>query len=478
MSIDYSIPLGIKPVQINSPLQTMGRLMEFQALRDQAETRKLDAEKRRRALEDEEALGQAFTTLDRKTAIDTVTKAGKGHLVPVINKQYDDWDKAALDRQAAITTAREVEQKYLGRLFSDVRAKGYDPFAALAAVDHATATLGEPFAPRAREIRAQIEAAGDDPKAVQAIVDSIERQDPNYNTRQTAEASAARAKVTTEQAAITAPKLKAEARQKLLEGDAQELSAAGNQAAYTEMRNALPYDRARLFPDKYDPDRIRQVGLTPAQATTDANADASRAQTARYQSASIANAQASLQERIAENQRVAARAGEKIGPDGRTRSGGLPPGERGVIERWYADNMNELDDDSDLSPTERDTRKGRIQAAYDRAVGSAAAAPVTPAPPAGGGTMGSLFGGGVIPGGSPAMISAPGVPPVAAGRGTLGGIGSGATKSPAAKAASTAPAEVQEALADQKPGTYRLKDPDTGAVEVWVKSTDGTLKRK
>src|SRR5688572_7361089 len=127
MPIDYQIPLGIKPVQVESPMNTMGRLYQMQEQQAAAEARQMQLEAARQQEADRQALGQAYAVpkLNRQTAIETVQKSAP-HLVPLVNKQFDDWEEAALKRRESLDKARQAEQGYMGRLYSGVAANGYD----------------------------------------------------------------------------------------------------------------------------------------------------------------------------------------------------------------------------------------------------------------------------------------------------------------------------------------------------------------
>lgn len=463
MPIDYRIPLGGNPVQVNSPMQTLGRLYELQSAQAEAEARRMAVDDRRRQEADRAILGQAYSApkLDRATAIETVTKSGAGHLVPIINKQFDEWDKAALERREAFDKARQAEQAYMGRLFAGVAANGYDPMAAFAAVDHAEAEFGPEFAPRAQEIRGRLKSANGDPKAIQGVIEEIRAQDPNYAARQTAGAAVTRAATgekaearAGEQFALTKPGLEAEARQKVRTDVAGQLASARNQAEYDQLLDsvAMPGWMRRLLPEKFDRDRILQVGQTPEQIQQGTDRDAARAETRRHNLTTEANAANSLKETIEEHKRVQQRAGIG-GPDS-----GATFNRLSVVEQWHGDGLLQLQEDLDnkeITQEQYDARKKILDDTYAKALKpGAATTPPAPAP----GTLGAL----AVP---PAAATPP---PAAAPSPRPNTLGASMPRPQGGPVAT--PPIVMDLLKGAKPGIFTLTDGST-----WRKKADGSI---
>jgi hypothetical protein len=457
--IDYSIPLGIKPVQVESPTNTLGRMYQLQEQQAAAQARQMQLAEAQQEQRDRTVLGQAFSTpkLTRESAIEAVQKMGAAHLVPVIHKQFDDWDDKRLKRGEALSKARAADAEYMGGLFAGVAQQGYDPMAALAAIDHAEDTFGEEFAPRAAEIRAQISAAGNDTAAVRGIVEGIRAQSPDYHQRQASQATATRAETDAADAAAQRPGRVAEARQKERAEIATRLAAAPNQEGYDLLRNALPPGTKMLFPERFNRDRVLSVGLSAQEAVTDTDRDAARNETRRHNIQTETQAKNSLAETIAEHKRVQDRAGG----EGATA---LTPNRQSVIEQWRADqllNLEELYQEESVTNDQYNKRKMMIENAYRAQVSPGQRAPVpaaVPAPVAA--PPAPLFRPNTLGAAMDPQFGAP--PPVA--------------PPPPARAAAPPPIpqDVAEFFAGKGPG--RIVDPETN--QVYRKLPDGRIVRE
>lgn len=470
MPIDPSIPLGIKPVQIDSPINTLGRMYQFREQQAQAEGRQMALRQARQAETDRGTLGRAYSALKltRESAIKSAVDSGAGHLVPIINKQFDDWDEAASKRKDLLDKARQAEQGYMGRLIAGVESHGYDSMSAMAAIDHAEGEFGEEFAPRATKYREEIRAANGDPAKIKMFVDGIKAQDPGYAARITAEASRTSAQTRADTAAVDKPGKQAGVRQTLRADAAAQLAAAQSQAQYETIRNGLTYDVARLFPDRFDREKVLQVGLTPVQAGSDADRDAARTQAkaiadrnANIASRNASTAEGNLTQRKDEYNRS---EGRRTGPDS------LSMEARATAERWKANQLATLRGEWD-SYAEKDAsgkayegEELRIENEYRAQMGlprvsavpwastkrgapsTDAAAVVAPQ-----GTLGAL-----MP--APAAPPKPAAPPPPA------------PAKPAA--AAPPPAQVRDILKDQKPGVFTMSDGS-----IWRKQRDGSIVR-
>lgn len=471
MPIDPTIALGIKPPQIDSPMGTLGRMYQFREQQAQAQAREMQMRQAQQAEVDRQTLDRAYSAprLTRQTAIDAAKQAGAGHLIPSIQKQFDDWDEAAAKRRDLLDKAAQAEQGYMARLIADVEKHNYDPMAARAAVDHAEATFGEEFAPRAAQYRMELDAAGHDPAKIKMFVEGIKAQDPGYAARLTAETGAKKAQTEADTATAEAPMKAAQVRQAQRADAAAQLGAAGlqSQAQYESLRNTLPYEVARLFPDKFDKDRVTQVGLTPEQAAVNTDRDLSRAQTGQNEAANRAIAarnatvaEGNLAERKAE---ALTRESRLSGPDA------LSAEARATAERWKSNQLDKLrakwddyagkDEKGNDRLDEYEGEELRIENEYRAQVGlprvqqlpwkSTARKGVTPAPAASVTPPGTLG----------ALMPTPG-PPAAQ------------PKPPAAPATPPPPKAIEDLLAKQKPGTFKLNDGT-----IWRKQRDGSIVR-
>lgn len=475
MPIDPRIPMGIAPVQVDTPTNTLGRMYQFQAMQAEAQQRQMQLAASRRAEADRMAMAQAYSQprLTRETTIEALRKSGSAHLIPAAMKQFDDWDEAAGKRRESLNKAREAEQAYIGRLFEGVAKNGYDVNAAIAAIDHAEGEMGEEFAPRAETYRRQIEATGGDPKKVQQVIDGIRALDPQYPQRQSAETRAATEARKAQEAEEAKPGREADIRAKQRADAAATLGAATSQSEYNTLRNGLPFAIARLFPDTFNRERVMQVGLTPEQAAVDADRDAARGLTERStrtgeRQASVA--EGNLRQRQAEEANRVAR-----GESGKE----LSPEARATAERWKSTELSKLrgqwEDfaEKDSSGKDRldeyEAAELRIENEYRAQMGLPRVstlpwksdARLTKAP---------------TPDTSASIAKAP-VPDKssgAVGANRLGNLVPGASMrpAPAHERAQSVPADVQAALRDQRPGRYTGEDDS-----VWEKRRDGTIVR-
>jgi hypothetical protein len=477
MPIDYNIPLGIKQPEINPVSNTLGRLMAMREMQDRAIENDMQRQQMAQKMGDTQTLNQAYQFTTREASLAAARKAGKAHLIPVIQKQYDDWDEAAMKRQEGILKAKEAEQSYMGRLFAGVRAHDYDTDAVIGAVDHAAQTLGPSFAPRATAIREQIMAAGGDKAKVKAIVDRIEREDPNFDKRQTAEATALRADIDAQQAKIDEPAKKAEAQQKRISVEAQRLAAIGqeNPMEYARQVAALPDDLKVIFPSSYHRDRVLAAGQTADQRLQDIEARRTADETNKDRDASRNIAAGHLRvSEAAEKRQAEEDARVKANPKST-----MSAEAKALTERRKSDKLEELRgkwDELSKTPGRYEAEELRIENEYRAQMGLPMVAkvpwrndaPSTPAPPpllpppipvsalpAPGGTLGGLM---------PPPAAPPAVAPVAA---------------PVAPAVArpappvVVPKDVQDELRDRPPGI--LRDPDTGVT--WRKLANGRIVR-
>jgi hypothetical protein len=448
--IDWRIPAGVQGAETDSLFGTLGKLYTIREMQAREEDRRMQSEMRRRALEDQDAMGQAFAGDQSEEAVISALQRTKPHLVPIARERFGKWKTEQAETEKKLTEAEASKSLFLSNRIREIEEDGYDAGEFLLALDRSKRIIG----PEAYSYyRQQVEAANDDPAKIRAIVEGIKQGSSDYTTRQTAAASATRAETAAKDADATRPGKIAEGAQKGLQVTAQRLAAIDNPFEYERQRAALPPAEQILFPTTYDRDRILAAGMTPQERSTDADRDASRgvtmagqAETKRHNFATEAQARRSLQETIDEHKRVAARSG----PNGEA----LTPNTISVTERWYAENMNAIDKDEDLDDGQKATQRKRVEDAYTRAMGEQRR---LEAPTATGGRLGDLFFPG--PTGGPKLGGVASTKPAPAG------------SQPAANAT---PSWVSETLSGQKPGTYALDD-GSGNVSTWELRPDGTL---
>jgi hypothetical protein len=135
MPLDPSIALSARGPQIQSPLEQLAHLLQFKQAQQQLQTgqqeqqirqTQLDAARQRQS--DIAAMDQALG--DNRLTQDQVLKSVPGHLVPDVQKYYDDANKRAEELDKA-------QRDYYGALAYGVKKQGGSLFGAAAAIQHA-----------------------------------------------------------------------------------------------------------------------------------------------------------------------------------------------------------------------------------------------------------------------------------------------------------------------------------------------------
>lgn len=116
--IDARIPLGVQPMQIESPLNAMAQVMQVQGMQDQAAMRRLQMEQAKREREAETALSQAYASslgadgaIDRNAMFRTLAGRGLGAKIPGLQKQFADADKSQLEvREKAAANYKSFQE--------------------------------------------------------------------------------------------------------------------------------------------------------------------------------------------------------------------------------------------------------------------------------------------------------------------------------------------------------------------------------
>jgi hypothetical protein len=129
MALDPSIPLGIKPVQIESPINQMAKMYEMQNMQQASQANQLAMQERQRAIAEDEAVRNYFAQQDR-----TSPDFAKGlyGISPKTGQAYEKSQLEALKEKAAIgeteakTKTAEFERKskqlnIMGQSFGYVR---------------------------------------------------------------------------------------------------------------------------------------------------------------------------------------------------------------------------------------------------------------------------------------------------------------------------------------------------------------------
>ena len=181
MPIDASIIGQLRTPEPIDPMRQMVSLANWRsqmesaaALREQreaiAQSRELEAEKRRRELADQDALGRAYRQpkITRESVIESL-KTNAPHMVPDAVKDFDEADKRAIEIRTARANVLKLERDHIAGLAAAVAKRGYDPVAFELALQDAEAL----FEGQSEMIGRLRERAKPGPLAIKQIVNSM-----------------------------------------------------------------------------------------------------------------------------------------------------------------------------------------------------------------------------------------------------------------------------------------------------------------
>jgi hypothetical protein len=125
MAIDASIPLGVQPMEIQSPVNAFAKMQALQGMQQQNAMNALAMQERQRTIADEANLnriyGQAYDDqgrLDRNKLFSGMAGANLGAKIPAAQKLLSDQDKAQLE-------TRKIELENTGKLVGGVASLMY-----------------------------------------------------------------------------------------------------------------------------------------------------------------------------------------------------------------------------------------------------------------------------------------------------------------------------------------------------------------
>jgi hypothetical protein len=125
MAIDASIPLGVQPIEIQSPVNAFAKMQALQGMQQQNAMNALAMQERQRTIADEANLnriyGQAYDDqgrLDRNKLFSGMAGANLGAKIPAAQKLLSDQDKAQLE-------TRKLELENTGKLVGGVASLMY-----------------------------------------------------------------------------------------------------------------------------------------------------------------------------------------------------------------------------------------------------------------------------------------------------------------------------------------------------------------
>lgn len=126
-TIDPSIALGVKPVQIESPVNALSRMLQVQGLQDQREASRMQIDAARRAETEQNALSNIYSTaykdgkIDRNAVLSGAAQGGLGHKIPGLQKGFADADAADAKMQKDRLEAAHKRADLMGQAFGYVR---------------------------------------------------------------------------------------------------------------------------------------------------------------------------------------------------------------------------------------------------------------------------------------------------------------------------------------------------------------------
>jgi len=102
--LDASIPLRVKPVEIENPVNAFARVQQIDLMGQQNALAQMAMQERRRAIEDDTALNQAYAgainetgEIDRPKLFSSMAQNKLGSRIPATQKIFNEQDKSALE---------------------------------------------------------------------------------------------------------------------------------------------------------------------------------------------------------------------------------------------------------------------------------------------------------------------------------------------------------------------------------------------
>jgi hypothetical protein len=297
--------------QLPDPIERMAKLqalrsgvLQQQAAAQNLQTGALELQQRQKAIADQEAIDNAFKTGMTPDAdgnltlspsiLNSLAAGGHGAAIPGLTKTFADANKSTVDLKAAQLKQKAATDDYVASHLQTIADSKWNPDIALATVGKAVQDGVLPAAQGA-QFGAQIRA-NPTPENVQGLIQPLLNQSQlnreQQTKAQTAQAAADRAAAAGKTATTGAEKeqaelggIKADTAQKVRAGDATALESAFTQggpdafnAALGALRQQDPA-RADVFAGVKNVQDIRNLGMTPEQRTTAAQAAAREAAT-------------------------------------------------------------------------------------------------------------------------------------------------------------------------------------------------------
>jgi hypothetical protein len=162
MALDYSIALGVKPMQIESPINQMAKMYELQNLQQTGQANQLAMQEKQRAIAEDEAVRNYFAQQDR-----TSPDFAKG-LYGISPKTGQAYEKFQAETSKEKTLAKNAEIEQLTKIHGVLKTGATQVLAnpTLANAIRVTQDVGRMTGSDVSADLAQLTALGDNPEAI------------------------------------------------------------------------------------------------------------------------------------------------------------------------------------------------------------------------------------------------------------------------------------------------------------------------
>lgn len=146
MPIDTRIPLAIRPIEFQNPVEQYGQAMQIQSMQQRNRLMDLAMQEKAREAEQDNALASLYRdavgadgSVDRSKVLTGAAQGGLGAVIPKLQKGFADQDKAAADAQKSRLESGIKQLEAVGQIAGSVK----DPLS-LAAANQQLAAMGIP----------------------------------------------------------------------------------------------------------------------------------------------------------------------------------------------------------------------------------------------------------------------------------------------------------------------------------------------
>jgi hypothetical protein len=162
MALDYSIALGVKPVQIESPLNQMAKMYELQNMQQTGQANQLAMQEKQRAIAEDEAVRNYFAQQDRSSP-----DFAKG-LYGISPKTGQAYEKFQAETSKEKTLAKNAELEQLTKIHSVLKTGATQVLAnpTLANAIRVTQDVGRMTGSDVASDIAELTALGENPEAI------------------------------------------------------------------------------------------------------------------------------------------------------------------------------------------------------------------------------------------------------------------------------------------------------------------------